>query len=297
MRQSPQETGGRMRLILLLCGAAVGLLAAAVELVGGGHRTTSLPDQVIARVGERDITLDRYLAVLGDLGADRGGPLSQADREFALQRLIDEELLLLHGMQMGLAESLPEVRKAVVVAVIAQAVAEAEAVSPGERQLRELYETDPAFFSRAARYRVIWLRGPVAAADESTEARQAVARLQSGAAAEALGATMGFERVRELPHALMPLAKMQDYLGSGLALAAAALDPGKAAGPIFDNGAAHILFLTESVPPELPPFDRIRPLVEAEFTRRQGDAALQRQLDRLRQENEIVVDTARLARP
>jgi hypothetical protein len=296
MRPGMSKKSGRARLILLSLGALLGLLLAARDLVDRTSlRSTGLPEDIIARVGNRDISLDRFRSVLADLGADRRAPLVAADRDFALQRLVDEELLLLQGIEMGLVDSLPEVRKAVVSAVIAQTVAEAEAVQPTEKQLRELYAADSDFFTSAARYRVVWLRGIGPA--ESAPARLASTQLNAGMATDKVAAATGLERVVELADVPMPLAKLRDYLGPSLAQAVTQLTPGTATQPLSADGRVHVLFLVEARPLQAPPFDDIRPLVEAEFTRRQGDAALQRHLERLRRENEIIIGADRTVLP
>lgn len=296
MRAELSNVSGRVRLVLLSLGALLGLLLAARDLVDRANLASAgLPEDVVARVGERNISLDRFQSVLADLSADRRDPLTASDRDFALQRLVDEELLLRQGIEMGLVESLPEVRKAVVSAVIAQTVAEAEAVQPTEKQLRALYAADSGFFTSAARYRVVWLRGigPV----ESAAARLASTQLNAGMAADSVAAATGLERVAELADVPMPLAKLRDYLGPTLARAVTQLTPGTATQPLTSDGRVHVLFLVEARPVQLPPFDDIRPLVEAEFTRRQGDAALQRHLERLRRENEIIIGAGRTILP
>lgn len=295
MKPSAQDGSGRTRIALLAAGALLGLLWAATELVGrADRRTVGLPDGVVARVGGRDISVSRYQAVLGDLAADRRNALTPEDRAFALQRLIDEELLVLQGLRTGLAESLPEVRKALATAVIAQTVAEAEAVRPSEQQLRELYDSDSAFFARVAQYRVVWLRGPAAADHGGASVAEAAAQLRAGADAESVASALGLERARELPDAPLSQSRLRDFLGAELANAVFSLEPGTAAGPLQAGDGTHVLYLADYLPPELPPFEHIESLVEAEFTRRQGDAAVQRQLERLRRENEIIVDSGKL---
>jgi hypothetical protein len=277
-------------MVLLAFGALLGLLLAARELVErAGTSSATLPYDVIARVGSRDIPLDRYRSVLGDLSADRRSALTAADRQFVLERLVDEELLLLQGIEMGLVETLPEVRKAIVSAVIAQTVSEAEAVEPTEPQLRQLYQSDPGFFTSAARYRIIWLRGTGAAAGDTAAARRAQGLLNAGMAANSVAAETGLQHVPELPDAPLPLAKLRDYLGPELAQAATQLAPGTATKPVTADGRVHVLFLAATVPGRLPPLEDNRLLIEAEFTRRRGDSALQRHLESLRQDYEIII--------
>jgi len=293
-----QQSSNRLRFLLLGAGAVVGLVLAATELIGRvGLQTTELPSDVVARVGSADIKVERYRAVVDDLAADRRNALETDNRDLALQRLIDEELLVQQGVQMGLVESLPEVRKALVNAVIAQTVAEAEAVKPGEGELRELYASDPGFFTGTARYRVAWLRGSGTASSDMVSADEAVKLLLSGSDPDQAAAITGLERSEELPDALLPLSKLRDYLGPELADAVSVLSAGAATTPRVADGRVHVVYLVDYQAPTLPEFESVRPLVEAEFTRRRGDEALRRQLKGLRREYEIVVDPDNLARP
>jgi hypothetical protein len=292
------QNSNRVRVLLLGAGAAIGLALAATKLVGrAGPHTTELPDNVVARVGSSVITLERYRAVLEDLDADRRNALGMGNRDLALQRLIDEELLVQQGVQMGLVESLPEVRKALVNAVIAQTVAEAEAVKPSEKELHELYSSDPGFFTGTARYRLIWLRSSATTAADVARAREARKMLLSGTDPDRVTAETGLEPFEGLPDALLPLSKLRDYLGPELVDAVSKVSAGGATGPMVVDGRVHVVHLVDYRPPTVLPFDSARPLVEAEFTRRRGDDALRSQLDELRRDYEIVVDSEKLASP
>ena len=106
----------RIRLVLLTLGALTGLLLAAFGLVETGPSTKkSLPENVIARVGEHFILKERYLQILNDLATDKRTPLSADDRQFAFDRLIDEELLIMRGIELGFPETSPDEMHSVIV--------------------------------------------------------------------------------------------------------------------------------------------------------------------------------------
>lgn len=297
MSRSP-EYGSRTRRALLAAGAAIGLLAAAYELTTiGDVGSARLPDHVVARVGGRDIPLDRYRQLLIDLAADRREPLAASDRDFALQRLVDEELLVLQGEQMGLAETVPEVRKSLVRTVISQTLAEAEAIQPSREQLLDLYESDPHFFASAPQFRVTWLRIADGEVSAASRAADAATKLAQGMPPNEVAASTGMEWIRELPDSLLPFAKLRDYVGPELANAASRHAAGSVIGPLRADDAIHVLFLADHAAPRLPPFVEIAPLVEAEFTRRRGDAALRAELARLRDATDVLVDEEKLAWP
>ncbi len=197
MQSSGQSS--RKRLILLGIGAMSGVFLAASGLVEQWTLSPSeLPADSVARVRGNSISAERYQQLLRDLATDKRESLTGDDRRFVLNRLIDEELLILRGMELGLAQSSPEIRKALAAAVIAQVVAEAEASPGSEEDLHRLYESDPDFFTSAARYRLWWLR--TQGMDETAReiAEGAFARLSNGTNPEDVMASTGLMRSERL---------------------------------------------------------------------------------------------------
>jgi len=278
----------RLRLVLLTLGAVIGLILAVSGLVQRWSMPSqSLPGSAVARVGDRLISRERYQQVLNDLGADKRTHLSSADRQFALDRLIDEELLILRGIELGLAETSPEIRKAIARTVIAQIVTEAEASVPGETDLRDLYESDPGFFTQNSRYRVHWWRLDGQGESFLQNTLDTYEQLGTGAEIALELQTLGFNRDLDLPDSLLPFGKLVDYLGPELANETGDLQPGQYSHPIASNQTLHILHLVEFKAGYLPPFDQLRPVLETEYKRRTADQAIRNYLQWLRRQTEI----------
>lgn len=280
----------RIRLVLLALGAAAGILLAVSGLVQSWSLSSgSLPDNAIARVGERVILQQRYLELLNDLASDKRMPLSASDRRFALDRLIDEELLIMRGIELGLPETSPEIRKTIAAAVISHVAAEAEAAPPDEEALRRLYESDSAYFTTAARYRLRWWRMPGSDEDAKHRATSAYNQLSSNTPIGAVTESTGLQPEPLLPDQMLPLSKLTDYLGPMLAQQASKLQPGEFSRPVAVGDNMNILYLLAKQDAVLPDFERARPMVEAEYLRRSGDEALRRYLAWLRERAEIIV--------
>jgi hypothetical protein len=280
----------RLRLVLLTLGATAGLILAASGLVESWSPSSgSLPATAIARVGERVIPQERYMELVSDLAADKRTPLNADDRLFALDRLIDEELLIMRGIELGLHESAPEIRKAIAATVIAQIAAEAEATMPDEAILRRFYETNSQYFTTTARYRLQWWRVPGSGADSERKAATAYEQLSKSMPTEAVMLSTGLQTEALLPDQMLPLSKLSDYLGPGLAQQATELEPGEFSRPIAAGGSFHILYLLARQEGVLPAFEQARPMVEAEYLRRSGDEALRQYLAWLRERAEIIV--------
>jgi len=280
----------RMRLIWLLLGAATGLVLAASGLVQSGSRSTGpLPEHIIARVGDRLIPEERYEQLLSDLAADKRGPLKAADRQFVLDRLIDEELLVMRGSELGLDKTAPEIRKALAASVISQVAAEAEAAVPDEAALRQLYSSDAEYFTSTGRYQLRWWRLPGSGKEAERQALAAWEQLNRKIPIEAVSRSTGLQPESMLPDQMLPLNKLADYLGPVLAQRVPQLKVGSYSRPIAADGSFNILYLVARKAGALPAFEQIRPMVQAEYLRRAGDKALREYLGWLRSRTQIVV--------
>lgn len=280
----------RTRLLLLTLGAITGLVLASTGLVEHWSLPSSgLPGNVVARVGDRLIPRERYQQLLNDLAADKRTPVSDEDRQFVLDRLIDEELMILRGVELGLPETSPEIRKAIAGAVIMQVVTEAQVSMPEDAELLSLYDSDPGFFSSNNRYRVRWWRLNGNGVGISNKAGNAYRQLKTGAEIGSILKSSGFERVTELPDTLLPISKLIDYMGPVLANQVTALPAGRFTHPVDSDHGMHILYLAEDKAGALASFEDIRAVVETEYQRRQADQALRDYLAWLRKRTEIVI--------
>ena len=105
--------------------------------------------------------------------------------------------------------------------------------SAAEADLRELYESDPDFFTSPPRYRVRWWR----TGDTLQEGTGWVAELAGSPNPEVILQRQGFLRESALPDALLTLAKLADYLGPELARQAGEMTPGGFYGPVEARSA------------------------------------------------------------
>ena len=252
----------------------------------GGGAVASVNGEPISRAD-----LERAVEALAQ---DRREALGPGERAHVLDRMIEEELLVQRGVEIGLLRSDRAVRAALVASMIDSLVAQAASAEPDESELREFYARDAAYFARPARLelRQIFFR---ASPDALERAERAWRRLEAGE---------DFEAVREdgdpdlsgLPRTPLPEAKLRDYLGPTLAAAAAGLAPGTHSPPLASSAGVHLLELVSAEPGEAPPFEQVRDQVASEFRRRAGERALRDYLDALRSDAEIEIGDAQVAR-
>lgn len=283
------EERGRAR-ALLGAGAALGIALAAVGLVRGGALPgAALESGEVARVNGVPIRSDELERLLGALDADKRSPVAEADRARVLGRLVDEELLVQRAVEIGLVDSEPGVRKALVQALVDSVVAEAESEEPDPAELRRFYEENREYFGAGERIRVerlVFRAGP-RPADPAGRARQARQALAEGQPLEAVAAALADEPLVPVPTSPLPAAKLREYLGEDLAQRALAAPQGVWSEPLESAEGVQLLRVAERQRAESAPFDAVAPQVAAEWRRRQGDRALREYLDFLRAQAEI----------
>lgn len=248
---------------LLLAGLVAGALLAALGLRAAPR--PALPPEAVARVADRLILREAWQRAVAAVAADRRAPLTPADERHILERLVDEELLVQHGVALGLVEQDARLRSTLVSEVMLAATQAARA-EPDEARLRAFYDAQPERFAPAARLRVRAWR------------------------ADAAGARVPFEP--RVPDALLPVAKLQAYLGPALAQRAATLSPGEP-----DPGAGGVVLeVLEAQPAAAPPFEQVRAQVRQEFLRRADERAVRELLAALRERTPVAILDA-LPRP
>ena len=270
--------GGR----LLAIGASLGLAAALWGALG--QPGLGRPDaDAIATVDGVAIARADYERALASLAADKRSPLTTADARRALERLIDEELLVRRGLDVGLGTSDLAVRKSLVDAMVQFASAEAAGREPDETELRRYYAGRPELVQSEPELRVRVASFPSRDAAAVAAMRAA---LHAGKDFDAASAASGAEAVF-VPDTLLPAAKLADYAGPAVRDAAAALAPGDVAGPLDAGGVPTFVLLVERRAGTVPPFETVRELVAEEWRKRQTEAALDRYLAELRRKAKI----------
>ena len=293
--EPPGEGGAERRArVLLALGAGLGLaLAAAGILRRGPALEDRLPEGAVASVNGSVVRLENYTRAVQALASDRRDPIGDEEKRHVLDRLVDEELLVQRGLELGLAQSDRRVRADLVSGVITAVVSASEAEEPGDAEIESFYAKNRDYFAHTGRVAVreILVRAePVREeAAARTRAAEAAARLRAGEPFDAVAHALGDPEVAPLPDGPLPLAKLREYLGPTATEAAQALAPGGISDPVRGTAGYHVLLLAEREPGAVPALEEIREQVRAELRRRGGDRALRAYLDELRRRADVRV--------
>ena len=282
----------RRPLVLLALGALTGAGVAAAGLLSASARSGALPSGVVALVNREPIRTDDYLRTVQALANDKRDALTDDDRRRVLDRLIEEELLVQRGLALGLARQDRRVRSDLTSTVIDSVVGDATERQPEDDELAAFYAANRDFFAGPGRLRVrqVFVR-VTTPTDSAAEARaaQAARRLRAGEPFDAVAGELGDPPLMPLPDAVLPPAKLRDYLGPTALRAVLDLDVDEVSDPVRSGTGYHVLQVVEKQPDALPALADIRPQVVAEFRRRAGERALRAYLDELRGSANVVV--------
>lgn len=268
----------RPDLYYLVAGAA-GLALALFGAVGAPRLERA--DDPAAIINGVPIPREALARAVLALESDSRNPVTVEREAEVLERLIEEELLVQHGVELGLAETDFAARRALVQSVLTLAVAERAGAEPSDEELRTFYRENAGFFAPASRYSasVVFLR------TGASTARVGAARtaLAGGGDATALGDPMAVQ----IPRAAMPENEWRRLIGADAARAAAALQPGQVTPPIAVTGGAMLVRVDGFAAAPAPPYETVAPQVRAEWDRRADEAAARAYLERLKRRARI----------
>lgn len=277
---------------LLGLGAALGLALATIDLLSVGDALTPASEG-IASVNGVAIREEDYERALAAFASDRRSPVEPDDRRHVLDRLIDEELLVQRGLDLGLSRRDRRVRADIVSAMIDAITAEARTSEPESSEVEAFYAANRDYFARPGRIRArqILVRASTTRPDAEARARalEAARRLRAGEDFGRVRDELGDPEVAPLPDAPLPAAKLREYLGPTPAEALLGIAPGQVGEPVRSSAGYHVLVVVERTDADVPPLADVEPEVRAEVRRRRADQALRAYLDDLRRSGEVRV--------
>ncbi len=269
--------------IFLAIGAVVGIgLAFIGTFRVGGTFGSQPPPGIIAVVNDTSITMEEYGRALASFESNRRDSPSDEDRAFILERLIEEELLIQRGIDIGLADNDRSVRSAIVRSMIDTIVAENTARSVTDKDLRIYYEENRALFTQLPSLHVMLLKFAT-----SADADIASKYLSDGGNLAGMGSKVRYERDPVVPDTLLPPLKLREYIGPSALEAVLPLKIGEFSQPIALGESNAIVGVINKEEPKSLSFDDVRREVEFAYRNRRDDEALKDYLQRLKRSAEI----------
>ena len=265
---------------ILGIGLIIGILLAALAIV----EKNNITDQNwAAKIEDQLIPYERYQMQLEGLAKDKRSPLTNRDKEYVLERMIEEELLIKRAIDLGMLENNPMARGTIVQQMIKNIVTEGSRTEPQENELIEFFQENIGFFTKANRLRVrqIYFSEDDFGDEVVENAKDAFIRLNKGENFEEV-ALSGSKSALKIPDTLMNLSKVREYIGPSLMREAQLLKPGYSSAPNKVSGGYKIIYLVDREDATQPEYSNIRSTVLSEFLKRRDDQSLRKYLDNLK---------------
>ena len=250
---------------LLLTGTAAGIALAAISLLG--TPTPPVPADAIAVVNGKAISRDAFERLARAAASAAQTPeLTPAQRRELLTRLVDEELLVQRGLELGLARIDPKARQAVQAVMRLVLTGAAAGDAPDEETLRRYHATHAERFRESDR---LVLEGALARVDPLSESEAYRRAAELARVARDRGPLL--DRAREAggfepwqPRALT-LDEIEERRGDKVARIASILEPGEIGPPLRTTDGWLVLTLTGRRPGRPMPFEEARDRVRVEL--------------------------------
>ena len=128
--------------LLLLLGLIVGAGMAAISIVEESNLTNY---EWAAKIEETTISMEKYLTQLEGLSKDKRSPITEQDKAYVLERMIEEELLIKRAIDLGMIENNPMARGTIVQQMIKTIISENDRYEISDQELKAFYEENKGF--------------------------------------------------------------------------------------------------------------------------------------------------------
>lgn len=273
---------GNASLYLLLAGAALGLGAAMWSALGVGQSLEQYAD-ALAVVDGVPISKTVYETAIEGLASAKRNPLTDAEKREALERIIDEELLLQRALALGMGESDPSSRKALVNAMLQFTVADVGEREPTDAQLASFYAERPKLIAPQP---LLTLRAVSLPMSDEAKATAFKAALDGGAGFDETVKKFGAEGLL-LPNGPVIPAKIAEYAGATVRDTALSMQAGQSVGPLEIARRFVFIHLLERKETPPPPLAAVRDVVAEEWRKREAEDAFERYVQGLRRSARI----------
>lgn len=268
----------RWQNILLLSGLIIGAVLAANSIV---RESNLIEKDWVASVGDIYISKEKYYSQLEGLARDKRNSITIKDKYYVLERMIEEELLIIRAKELGLLENNQIVRGSIIQQMIKLIISENYLESIEEEKLKKFYQDNIGFFSSASRLRLQQIYFSDSIGNSKQRSEEAYKKLKKGSTFQEISLAADNSALT-IPNSMMNLSKVREYIGPTLMNIAKRLEPGEFSTPMKVAGGYKIIFLFDKEFSKPEEFDSIKLKVLKEYQRRQDDESLREYLDDLK---------------
>ena len=270
---------------LLLLASIIGTFLAIYSIMETNKNFSSLPDNIIATVNDKIIPSDKYQTVINLIQNDKRGELTKADREMALDRIIEEELLVQYAYKNGFLEADDLLRKSIVRSVVDSIVEQALSVVPAEQDLLKFYEVNRQTFAIDEKYRVVIL-----SSQNRSDIDEGKVIWQSNYDLTLLRQTFKSIDRLDIPTGFISKIRLGTLIGPLLRDKVLSLQVGETSQTLKTIYGYSIVTLVDKKDRVIPEFKEISEIVLQEYKRQQREEILEELLKDLKRQSDIKIN-------
>ena len=270
---------------LLLLASIIGTFLAIYSIMETNKNFSSLPDNIIATVNDKIIPSDKYQTIINLIQNDKRDELTKADREMALDRIIEEELLVQYAYKNGFLEADDLLRKSIVRSVVDSIVEQALSVVPAEQDLLKFYETNRQTFAIDEKYRVVIL-----SSKNRSDIDEGKVIWQSNYDLTLLRQTFKSIDRLDIPTGFISKIRLGTLIGPLLRDKVLSLQVGETSQTLKTIYGYSIVTLVDKKDRVIPEFKEISEIVLQEYKRQQREEILEELLKDLKRQSDIKIN-------
>ena len=238
-------------------------------------------DQAIARVGEKEISRQRFEEIIKVLDDQSNSELTLEKKNLIRERLIDEELLIQRAIELDLVRNDSLVKGNVIQTMFQHIINSSELVEPSEAELREYFSKEKNYFSSGRRYKLknYTFRN-------SNDAETAINFLNQSNLVSFLK-LVETESTIDLPNVFLTPQKIRDYLGPKVLDELPSLEKGGFSNIFEINEVPSIVICIDILLDNNPKFEEIAEQIKNKFIRDREDSLVKEYIENLRNFYEI----------
>ena len=272
---------------LLLLASIIGTLLAIYSIMDSNKNYSSLPDNVAAVVNDKIIPSERYQTVIQLIKNDKRDDLTDIDRKMALERIIEEELLVQYAYQNGFLEADDLLRKSIVRSVVDSIAEQSISVIPNEKTLRDFYQDNLPLFTIDEQFRIVIL-----SSQNGSDINAGKIIWQDSYDIPMLMNEIGSIKKLEISSDFISKYRLGTLIGPLLRDVVLSLKLGETSEPLETIYGYSIVTLIDKKGRVIPDFKEINEIVLQEYKRRQRETILNDLLSDLKRQSDININSS-----
>jgi hypothetical protein len=238
-------------------------------------------DQAIARVGEKEISRQKFEEIIKVLDDQSKSELTLEKKNLIRERLIDEELLIQRAIELDLVRNDYLVKGNVIQTMFQYIINSNELAEPSEVELREYFSKEKNYFSSGKRFKLknYTFRN-------LRDAETARNSLNQGNL-ESFLKLVETENSFDLPNVFLTPQKIRDYLGPKVLEELPSLEKGGFSNIFEINQVPSIVICIDVLLDNNPKFEEIIDQIKNKFIRDREDSLVKEYIENLRNFYEI----------